>query len=312
MEHCPTSYQVTTFGGLQIQCPDGSIAKLHTHRARALFLLLLVNRHRMIHRELLCHSLWPDLDETSAKSQLRKTLWRVRSALIPLVLKPELPVVQISEHHVGLDNTQLEVDVWQFEDVMESLELKNDGELNHEDAESLLTAIRINCDTFAAGTFDEWCLAERESMCQSRLAAMERMVGYHRVHEHWVQAVHWAQQALQLDPIREQLHLAIMACRYSMGDRASAVRQYILCEEVLKRELGINPSIELRDLYHQLIGPENVPSLTKSNRDIPMKKTEEKGDSGTAVSLRLAHRVDVAISTLSAVRDSLEGLSSKV
>ena len=245
-------YAVSVFGGLQIFCPDGSVAQLQTLRARALFVLLLINRERMVHRDVLCSLLWPDLDETSARSQLRKALWRLKSAFMPPGSREDDPVVRIFDHQVGLNDARIDADYWRFSDAMSSLELKSDGDLTISDAEALLTAIDLNRDTFAAGIFDDWCLAEQEVMREARLAAMERMVAYHRQQEHWVQAAHWARQALVLDPIREHLHHAVMACRNAMGDRASAIRQYMLCEEVLDRELGIAPSPALRALRHSI------------------------------------------------------------
>ena len=304
MERPKIFYQVSAFGGLQITCPDGSVAKLQTHRARALFVLLLINRARMVHREALYSMLWPDLAEASARSQFRKTLWRIRSALLPPGPEPDTPVIRIAEHQVGLDDTQIEADYWRFADTMGPIELKGDAELDDVDAKALLVALGLNSDTFAAGIFDEWCLAEQEAMRQARLEAMERMVGYHRAQEHWVQAIHWAQQALVLDPIREHLHHAVMACRYSMGDRASAIRQYMLCEEVLNRELGIAPSPELRAFCRRITREDDVDAAPGQGQKAGRGKARDPR--------RLAHEVDAAISSLSAVRDSLEKLSSDI
>lgn len=245
-------YRVITFGGLQIRRPDGSIAKMQTCRARALFVFLLLNRDRMVHRELLCSLLWPDLSEAKAKSQLRKTLWRIRSALSHSGRKCESGVVRISEHQIGLDQTQIEVDLWHFTDVMSSLELKSDNELDKSDARALLLAVSLNNDTFSTGIFDDWCLLEQEVMQRARLEALERIVGYHRAQECWEQAIRWAHEALKIDPVREHLHYTVMACHYSKGDRASAIRQYRLCEAVLDRELCISPSTELKELYQRI------------------------------------------------------------
>lgn len=304
MERSSRLYQVSAFGGVHITRPDGSVAKLQTYRARALFVLLLINRDRMVHRETLCSLLWPDFTDASAKSQLRKTLWRVRSALLPPGPEPETPVIRIAEHQVGLDDTQIDADYWRFADAVGPLELKGDADLDNADAEALLVAIGLNSHTFAAGIFDDWCLAEQEAMQRARLEAMERMVGYHRAQEHWVQVIHWAQQALVLDPIREHLHHAVMASRYSMGDRASAIRQYLHCKQVLDRELGVGPSPELTAFYRRITGGNDAGK--------PPSQGQTTGEGKASIPPQLAHHVDVAISSLSAVRDGLENLSLDV
>lgn len=241
---------VSTFGGLQIRLADGTVAQLQTHRARALFVLLLIHRECCVHREVLCSQLWPDADEQNARSQLRKALWRIRSVLD--ANNGGHPVLRIAEHQVGLDPARIDADCWRFADIIAALQLKADQELTRDDAQALIEAIGINQATFAAGLFDEWCLAEQELLHEARIAAMGRMVGYHRARENWEQAVQWAQRALMLDPAREDLHYAIMVCRYSMGDRMSAIRQYRQCEEVLQREFGIAPSAGLRALRNQI------------------------------------------------------------
>jgi DNA-binding SARP family transcriptional activator len=246
-------YTATCFGGLQIILPNGAVAQLQTHRARALFLFLILNRDRMVHREVLCAALWPETSEASARSQLRKTLWRIRTACAhPGTDLPTEGPIRIAEHQVGLDTSRIDVDLWRFEDCIRSLELKSDGCLAEADAAALLAAVDLNRDTFAAGIFDDWCLAEQEVLREARLAAMERLIGYHRAHAHHQQAIHWAQRALALDPIREHLHHAIMDSRCAMGDRASAIRQYHQCAAVLRREIGLHPSRQISILFHNL------------------------------------------------------------
>ncbi len=303
MEETAKTYRVSAFGGLHIIRPDGSVAKLQTQRARALIVALLIHRNRMVHREVLCSMLWPDHAEAATRSQLRKTLWRIRSGLLLPGPEPLSPVIRIAEHQVGLDASQIDADCWRFADALASVELKGDADLDDEDAEELLVASSLNGDTFAAGIFDEWCLLEQEAMSQARLAVLERLVGYHRANEHWIQAIHWAQQALALDPVREHLHLAVMTCCYSTGDRASAIRQYSLCAETLDRELGIAPSPELRDLFHR---------LTSESADEPVPCRRPRIAEPGRSPRKLARDVDVAIGSLSAIRDSLNKLSSGV
>jgi len=252
MRPFPGRLSVSTFGGLNITRPDGEVAHLQTQRSRALFVLLLLNRNHMVHRELLCAALWPGLGESAARAQLRKALWRIRSALDPVSSDPSRPVLRIAEHQVGLDGTLLEADCWKFADVMASVEFKADGDLHRADAEALVAAVELNRDTFAAGIFDDWCVAEQADLQEARIVAMERIVAYHRAQEHWLWTIQWAQRALRLDPIREHLHKVVMVAWYAMGDRASALRYYTQCERILREELGVDPCEELVDLHRKI------------------------------------------------------------
>jgi DNA-binding SARP family transcriptional activator len=44
-----------------------------------------------------------------------------------------------------------------------------------------------------------------------------------------------------------------MQCYYRQGDRAAAIRQYQVCAEVLREELGLSPSAETEALYVEII-----------------------------------------------------------
>ena len=116
-----------------------------------------------------------------------------------------------------------------------------------------------------------------------------------------MQVIHWAQHALALDPIREHLHHAVMASQYSMGDRASAIRQYLRCEQVLNRELGVGPSPELSALYRRITERKDAGKAPSQGQTTGVGKA--------TIPPQLAHHVDAAISSLSAVRDGLENLS---
>ncbi len=247
----PCHFLVTSFGGLQILRPDGLVAPLHLQRARALVVLLLINRENGLHRDIVCNHLWPELDEPGSRSQLRKTLWHVRRALD----YEGSSAICVAESQIWLDCSQIEADCWQLSDIWDAIELKDDAELDKDEVQLLLEAISLNSGTFAAGLLDDWCIAHQEMMENTRIAAMERIIGYFQAQGNWLRAIHWAQKALMLDPAREDLHYTIMVCRNLLGDRTSALRQYRLCEKILQREFGWEPSPGLRDLRSQIANP---------------------------------------------------------
>ena len=242
-------YALITFGGLRFVRPDGAAVDVATQRAQALLLMLVLHRDRAVHRETLCAALWPGASEASARAQLRKAIWRVRSAVAE---DAEGAPLIVNEYQVGLDPKRVDVDLWRFEDAMRGLELKADTDLTCDDAGTLLAALDLNRDLFGRGQFDDWLRAEQETELEARILAMERLVAFHRAHGHLDRAITWAQQALKLDPLRENMHAAIMACRGAMGDRGLALRQYRDCETVLRREIGVAPSAQVRRLYEEL------------------------------------------------------------
>ncbi len=57
---------------------DGRPVDLHLRAAQSLLAYLALSAGRAHRREQLAGLLWPDADESSAKGNLRHTLWRLR------------------------------------------------------------------------------------------------------------------------------------------------------------------------------------------------------------------------------------------
>lgn len=244
--------RVSTFGGLAIELPSGEAACLHTDRTRALFMFLLGHRDHMVHREAICAALWPGLSDRQARAALSKALWRLRSSLDANSTPEEATVLSQADCLIGLRADRIDADCWRLADAVSALEFKDDDELTIDEAQVLAEAVRDCQGTFCVGLFDDWCDAYREHYGQLVLDAMGRLVGYHQIRSNWAMAVSWGRRAVQIDPLREDLHLAIMSGYRAMGNRASAIRQYRNCEQILASEMQVVPSDELRALYRQL------------------------------------------------------------
>lgn len=244
--------RITTFGGLCIEQAHGGAVCLQTDRTRALFLYLLNHRNHMVHREAICATLWPDLGERQARAQLSKSLWRLRSALDPDPVPEQTAVVGQSESLIGLRADRIDADCWRLADAVTAIEFKDDQDLTLADAQKLSEVVRECQGTFCVGFFDDWCEHYRELNGQLVLDAMSRLVGYHQVRSNWAMAISWGRRAVQIDPLREDLHLAIMSGYRAMGNRASAMHQYHNCEQILANEMQVAPSDEMRSLYQDL------------------------------------------------------------
>jgi DNA-binding SARP family transcriptional activator len=238
------------FGGVHLETNDGRVIPIRTQRARALFAFLAMRPGAMVHREQVCTALWPDTDEPSARSQLRKALWRVRSSLKE---GGACAALSVEDHQMGLFPRGLWTDIWAFAEALAQVELKHDSALDRGDAESLLSAVMLQRGDYAAELTDDWAQEEQARLSRARLAAMERLIAYHRLRGQYVQAIDWAQRALVEDNLREHLHRIIMGCHMSMGDRGSALRQYRACADILQAELGIGPMEETRALRDAIV-----------------------------------------------------------
>src|SRR5581483_5029150 len=92
--------------------------------------------------------------------------------------------------------------------------------------------------------FEEWLRLERESWERRHLGLLARLVEGLEREGAWSRAIACAEQALGLDPLQERFHRALMSLHARAGDRAAALRQYRLCRQVVRDEVGAEPDAE--------------------------------------------------------------------
>jgi DNA-binding SARP family transcriptional activator len=102
------------------------------------------------------------------------------------------------------------------------------------------------------GRYYEWCIYERERYKLIILLILDRLTEYFESVGAYDTGCLYGMRILQQDPAREHTHRQLMRVRYKAGDRASALRQYHQCAEILERELGVTPSPNTVALYEQI------------------------------------------------------------
>src|SRR5262249_40857732 len=58
---------------------------------------------------------------------------------------------------------------------------------------------------------------------------------------------------LAIDPLDEPAHRTVMRLHADLGRQAQALRQYQTCVAVLRRELGVAPDADTRELYRRIL-----------------------------------------------------------
>ena len=66
------------------------------------------------------------------------------------------------------------------------------------------------------------------------------------------EAIAHAERWLDLDPLHEPAHRALMRLHAQRGDRAAAVHQYRQCVRTVDEELGVAPLAETTALYEAI------------------------------------------------------------
>jgi len=193
-------------------------------------------------RDKLVTLLWGDSPEGPARNSLRQALFALRRALPPDAVRGESDTI-------ALDPSAVEVDVAAFERGVADgtpAALAAAVPLYRGD---LLAGLSVE----GTGDFEEWLLGERERLRELALEGLARLLAHQRAAGATEAAVQTGLALVGLDPLQEPAHRALMRLSAEAGRRGAALRQYQQCVGVLRRELGVEPEAETKQLYQELL-----------------------------------------------------------
>ncbi len=231
-----------------------------TRKALALLAYLALTPGRAIPRDRLAELLWGDTPEKHARNSLRQTIFSVRRALGAAATE----CLRADGEGLALDAASVDIDVAQFE------HLVADGTpAALERAATLYRGELLDGLVLKEQGFDEWLVGERERLLAQALATHQRLLRHHSERGALEAAVQSALRVVTLDPLQEGVHRTLMHLYAAQGRHGAALRQYQVCVGVLRRELGIEPALETKRLYHDILQrrPTRLPAEGSAGRD---------------------------------------------
>jgi DNA-binding SARP family transcriptional activator len=225
---------------------------------QSLLALLLLQPGKMHSRDKIASLLWNDCSEDQAHSCLNTTLWRLRKVLEPKGIPAGTYLLSLSSGELGFNfQSDYWVDVLEFEDKIQPIVHTpcTSADLNR--IQTLEEAIELYNPDLLEGFYFDWVLKERERLYLTYLDTMYYLLGFYQNHNEYTKAIRWGQQIILTDPLREDVHRNLMRLYTENGQRALAIRQYRICENVLNMELGIEPMLETRDVYENIVGKQS-------------------------------------------------------
>ena len=243
--------RLVVLGGFEARLVSGAALSVPTRKARALLAYLALRSGQPHPRDKLAALLWADSGDVQARTSLRQGLAILRRALAGVAPEPLI----VHGANVALDPAAVDVDVAEFE---RALREGGPGSLDH--AVQLYGGDLLEGLDAGAGPFEEWLTAERERLRELALEALARLLR-HQVDAGLTEpGIRTALRLLSLDPLQEAAHRTLMRLYAHDGRRASALRQYQACVEVLQRELGVEPEPETRQVYRDVLRRQPAPA----------------------------------------------------
>jgi DNA-binding SARP family transcriptional activator len=227
--------EIRVLGGLSAVAGGEPVELPPSARVRALLAWLAV--HPGPHpRAALAGRLRPDALDESARKSLRQAAWALRGAL-----GAGADTWLVSEREfLGLspDPSLVRVDLADFR------ALVADGRLEE--------ALALADGHLLAGLDEEWADRLREEHRAEVVALLGRLAERAEADGDAGGAVEWSRRRVAADPLGERSARDLIARLARAGDRAGAIAAFDALRDRLRRDLGIVPSAETRELVEEV------------------------------------------------------------
>jgi len=213
---------------------------------------LLVHRARPHPRESLASLLWSESTTSQSRKYLRQALWHLHQALEIRRGLPANAVIEVEHDWVQINrNASIQIDIAEFERASAQADRKP-AVPDEAVAETLKKAVELYRGDFLEGSYQDWCLFERERLQNIYLSMLDKLMLYSIEHREFEGGREFGTTILRYDRASERTHRQLMKLYYLSGDRTAALRQYQRCVAALDEELGVKPDHATQVLYEAI------------------------------------------------------------
>jgi DNA-binding SARP family transcriptional activator len=199
-------------------------------------------------RDTLLNILWPNSEWTLAGQSLNSLVYSLHK-LLGSVIGNAAPVL-LDEGRYRLNHEAgVGVDVSVFDALVERADRHARAGQHDTAIDSYLQAVELYRGDFALDT-DVASILERERLLVAYLTLLARLADHTYAAGDYRHCLQYALKLLAKDACREDAHRLVMRCYVRCGERSQALRQYRLCEEVLRTEFDAAPEPATIELYN--------------------------------------------------------------
>jgi DNA-binding SARP family transcriptional activator len=225
-------------------------------KAKALLVLLYLERDRYIAKDELLEALWPKLDEPPADSgRLKQTVLVLRRALEGQRSRQTGWRYILERDGSYYFNTRVPYRT-DLEDFEQELTLAY-SDRRHADAEGALEHFHRAFGLYRAEllpefVYEDWAASEIARVRERYLLALEDAAQLHGARAEPGRAVELLRRATQADPLRESSTLQLMEWLWRKGDQAEAILAYVRLRDLLAKRLQLEPDPAVTALYETI------------------------------------------------------------
>jgi TolB-like protein/DNA-binding SARP family transcriptional activator len=232
--------ELRLLGGFALRDAGGHAVELPTRKCELLLAYLAMPAGRQHGRDKLAALFWAERDEEQARGSLRKALSSLRAALGPQALAGDRDSIALDPATVTVDADQL------------AALAGNSAEADGGVAPAWRYGEFLESRPSASAEFSDWLTFERTRCRNLAQTVLERLAIRLADAGNLSEAQSVGQRLLAIDNLREESHRLLMRLFARAGERSRALAQFQDCRDLLKRELGVEPSLETARLSREI------------------------------------------------------------
>jgi len=241
-------------GPLELRVAGRRVMKWNSLKARSVFQYLLIHHGRPVRRDVLMDLHWPNHTYTAARNNLNVALYNLRNVLEG-PWQGLQPILYQDGCYALNPKLKWRIDREEFLSSLSQAHLANLSDHSGVAIRHYQRAVQLyRGRLFEDDPAGDWYLPEQRHLNELYLEALESLGKIYLDLGELASAAKLGQLALANDPCCEPIHRLLMRC-YSLEHKQQLVsRQYRICAEALRDELGVSPGLETTRLFHDLTG----------------------------------------------------------
>ena len=225
---------IKLLGGFHLHYQGEVVDTINTTRLQSLLAYLVLHKNEPVSRQHLAFLFWPDTSEAQARTNLRNLLYKLRSAF------PD------ANRYIYTDKHMLQ---WQPSehfalDVDEFTRLASQST----SIQDLEAAVEIYSGDLVPDCYDEWIQSLRESLRQTYLTSLEKLLILLTESKQQDDAIYYSQILLRCDPTHEWFRVWVSAPRFSSYSREGETS----CPSRETREASVVGAVVSVSWFHPL------------------------------------------------------------
>jgi DNA-binding SARP family transcriptional activator len=219
-------------------------------KAQSLLFNLALGPGYAVSREALLEALWPNTDSALASQSLSSLIYTLHK-LLGDQIGGAAPVVAGDGYYRLNVEAGIGLDIAWFNALVRAGEQHEHMGEHAASLAAFTCALDLYHGDLCVGT-DSQAIIEREHLRVLHLSLLARLADDAYRQGDYAACMNYAMRLLNADPCREDAHRLVMKCHVRQGERAQALRQYRLCEAILRAEFDAEPEAATTALYHQV------------------------------------------------------------